>query len=179
MNVPWNKPYPKIFSIVLAVNMKLSLKRLRIIGKIDIIFVFTFNVKHQVVFTSGVILTATTNDIIIGLHSIYSHHVKSQYESSGCYYCFLHIHSRYSLISLCSESINLKYAKLLDSFALRNSVKHACSALAYINRPIYLTLIWLHWLCIEQYNDTPVGTKIAGRTLSVICAVSRLLEMVT
>ena len=52
-------------------------------GKIDKIFVFTFNVKHQVVFTSGVILTATTNDIIISLHSIYSRHVKSQYESSG------------------------------------------------------------------------------------------------
>ena len=67
--------------------MKLLLKRLKIIEKIDINFVFTFNVKHQVDFTSGVILTATTNDIIIGLHSIYSCHVKSQYEGSGCYFC--------------------------------------------------------------------------------------------
>ena len=179
INVPKNKPYSKIFSIVLAVNMKLLLQKLRNIEKIDIIFVFTFNVKHQYVFTSGVIITATTIDIIIGLQSIYSHHVKSQYESSGCYYCLLHIHSEYNLISSRSESINLKYARLLDSCAPRNSVKHACSALAYINWPIYLTLIWLHWLCIEQYNDTPVGTKIAGRTLSVIHAVSRLLEIVT
>ena len=159
--------------------MKLLLKRPRVIGKIDINFVFTFNVKHQYVFTSGVIITATTIDIIIGLQSIYSHHVKSQYESSGCYFCLLRIHSDYNLICSRSESFNLKYARLLYSCAPRNSVKHACSALAYINRPIYLTLIWLHWLCIEQYNDTPVGAKIAGRTLSVIFAVSCLLEIVT
>ena len=121
--------------------MKLLLKRPRVIGKIDINFVFTFNVKHQYVFTSGVIITATTIDIIIGLQSIYSHHVKSQYESSGCYFCLLRIHSEYNLICSHSESFNLKYARLLDSCAPRNSVKHACSALAYINRPIYLTLI--------------------------------------
>ena len=138
--------------------MKLLLKRPRIIRKIDIIFVFTFNVKHQYVFTSGVIITATTIDIIIILQSIYSHHVKSQYESSGCYFCLLRIHSEYNLICSRSESFNLKYARLLDSCAPRNSVKHACSALAYINRPISVTPLWSHQSRFFKWQS-PIGVK--------------------